>query len=392
MQLSRRKRLGLSRGDDWYSAECGFNCVLRVAVSNRGPTILWLLLGSVFMWACAPSYSVVLDELNDPRGMSLRADGTLCVAEAGRLEEGDVIRPGPSNNRALTGSLTCLDAGGNRQRVAQRLPFVRYNADGMTFGPTDVAEINDQLYLLTGEGIGAFSRSVLRIDGADSGPIVIADFLAYAERTATPDYFDEINIITNPYAMLPDAQNERFLVTDGARGEVYAVGLDGEIERYSAMPGFEVPTGITWGPDGFPYVASFSELPHERGAGAIVRLGPEGEVSIALGELTTPIDLAFDSAGRLYVLEFVSTVGAGHPYRDRTGRLLRFDRLEEGWGSSLLILEGLPNPTSVLVGSEGTVYVTVHGAYSDPMEGQVLAIDASELESGAALPLSYKDP
>lgn len=30
-------------------------------------------------------YHVVLDSLNEPRGLWLRSDGTLCVAEAGRV-------------------------------------------------------------------------------------------------------------------------------------------------------------------------------------------------------------------------------------------------------------------------------------------------------------------
>jgi hypothetical protein len=101
--------------------------------------------------------------------------------------------------------------------------------------------------------------------------------------------------------------------------------------------------------------------------------------------------LAFDTAGRLYVLEFATAGEAEHPYRDRTGRLLRFDRLEEGWGSGLPIFDGLPHPTSVLVGSDGTVYVTVHGAYSDAGQGKVLAVEASELEPGAQIPLRYTE-
>ena len=143
--------------------------------------------------------------------------------------------------------------------MAQRLPYVRYNADGITVGPIDVAEIHEQLYLLTGEGIGAFSRSVLRIDGAGSRPIVIADFLFYAEQTAVPDFFDEINAVTNPFAMIADPQNDRLLITDGATGEVYSSGLDGEIRVYSQVEGQAVLTGIAWGTDGLLYVASFSE-------------------------------------------------------------------------------------------------------------------------------------
>lgn len=349
----------------------------------------------LILTACASSttrYSVVLDKLNDPRGMILRADGTLCVAEAGRLEEGAVIQPGPTTNRAQTGSLTCVDAGGDRQRLVERLPYTRYNADGITVGPTDVAEIHEQLYLLTGEGTGAFSRAVLRIDDAGSRPVVIADFLVYAEQTAVPDFFDEINIITNPFAMIADPQNDRFLITDGATGEVYSADLDGEIRVYSQVEEHAVLTGITWGPDGLAYVASFSELPHGRGAGAIVRIHPDGETSVAVADLTTPIDLAFDRQGRLYVLEFTFAIVEGHPYRDGTGRLLRFEPTSAGWEGGRVLIEGLPFPTDVLVESDGTIYVTVHGAYSEPGQGMVLSLAATEFDLADAPAIQYPEP
>ena len=313
----------------------------RIIPSRR---IVWLFLSSLLMWACAPRYSVVLDELNDPRGMTLRADGTLCVAEAGRLEEGAVIQPGPTTNRAQTGSLTCVDAGGDRQRLAERLPYTRYNADGITVGPTDVAEIHEQLYLLTGEGTGAFSRAVLRIDDAGSRPIVIADFLVYAEQTAVPDFFDEINIITNPFAMIADPQNGRFMITYGAT------------------------------------------------AGAIVRIHPDGETSVAVADLTTPIDLAFDRQERLYVLEFTFAIVEGHPYRDGTGRLLRFEPTSAGWEDGRVLLEGLPFPTDVLVESDGTIYVTVHGAYSEAGQGMILSLAATEFDSADAPAIQYAEP
>ena len=349
----------------------------------------------VILTACAGStsrYSVVLDELNDPRGMTLRADGTLCVAETGRLEEGDVIRSGPTTNRAETGSLTCVDGGGNRQRLVERLPYVRHNADGITVGPTDVVEVNEQLYLLTGEGTGEFSRAVLRIDDAGSRPTVIADFFVYAEQTAVPDFFDEINVVTNPFAMIADPQNDRFLITDGATGEVYSAGLDGEIRVYSQVEGYAVLTGIAWGPDGLAYVASFSELPHEQGTGAIVRIHHDGQTSVAVADLTTPIDLAFDRQERLYVLEFTSASAEGHPYRDRTGRLLRFEPASAGWEGGQVLLEGLPHPTALLVESDGTIYITVNGAYSEPGRGKVLSLAVTDFDSENAPAIQYAEP
>ena len=222
--------------------------------------------------------------------------------------------------------------------------------------------------------------------------IVIADFLVYAEQTAFPDFFDEINIITNPFAMIADSQNDRFLITDGATGEVYSAGPDGEIRVYSQVEGHAVLTGIAWGPDGLLYVASFSEIPHEQGAGAIVRIHPDGQSSVAVADLTTPIDLAFDRQERLYVLEFVFASAEGHPYRDRTGRLLRFEPTSAGWEGGQVLLEGLPHPTAVLVESDGTICITVHGAYSEPGQGMVLSLAATEFDSANAPTIQYTEP
>ncbi len=319
-----------------------------------------------------PDYQVVGDGLDEPRGMWLRSDGTLCVAEAGRLAEDQGVGRGPSVNRADTGALSCLDAEGRRERIVQQLPYVLYNAYGVSVGPTDVVEMDGRLYLLTGEGSEELSRAILRVDGPDFPPAIVADFLAYATSQATPDYFDEINIVSNPYAMIPDAANSRFLVTDGATGLVLSAGLDGAIEIYSPVTGHEVLTGIAWGPDDSPYVTSFSELPHVDGSGQILRLQPDGNFTVSVDDLTTPIDLAFDQEGRLYVLEFVYAGDEGHPYRDKTGQLLRFEREAGGWGGEKVLVEGLPYPTALLIGPDGSVYISIHGAYSAPGTGAVL--------------------
>ena len=96
----------------------------------------------------------------------------------------------------------------------------------------------------------------------------IADFLTFAVETAEPDFLDEITIFSNPFAMIPDPGNRRFLVTDGATGRVLAAGLDGDITVFSDVTGHEVLTGIARGPDGLVHVASFSQLPHASGDGA----------------------------------------------------------------------------------------------------------------------------
>jgi hypothetical protein len=42
-----------------------------------------------------------------------------------------------------------------------------------------------------------------------------------------------------------------------------------------------------------------------KGQGSVLRLRDDGSFDVAADDLTAPIDLAFDSSGRLYVLEFI---------------------------------------------------------------------------------------
>ena len=351
----------------------------------------WSVLALVLLAACGASnsgYQVVVDGLNHPRGLVLRADGTLCVAEAGRLAVGQEPKEGPTANLAATGAVTCVDSTGRRTAVVEGLPFVFYNVTGVTTGPADLVEMEGDLFLLTGEGHVDPARSILRISAPPVPPVVVADLLAFATETAVPGFFDEIDVLSNPYAMVSDPQDRRFLVTDGATGQIMAAGLDGRIQIFSQVEGHEVLTGIIWGPDGL-YVASFSQLPHAEGTGAILRFDPDGSFDVVIDDVTTPIDLAFDTKGRLYVLEFVSAAEFGFPYPARTGRLLRFDRRGDGWSNGLVLVEGLPFPTALLIDDQDRGFVSVHGAFSSPESGLVIRFDDLAGESASGFPLEY---
>ncbi|MEE8376656.1 MAG: ScyD/ScyE family protein [Acidimicrobiia bacterium] len=358
----------------------------------RTRSISWALATLVVVAACGSGdsgYEVVLDGLNEPRGLWVLADGTLCVAEAGRLAEGQEVREGPTANLAETGSVSCVDTDGARERVIEQLPYVLYNVTGVTTGPADVVEIDGELYLLTGEGQGDLSRKLLRISDPATPPDVMADLLAFATETAQPDYLDEVNIISNPFAMIPDPPNERVLVTDGATGHVLAVQLDGDVEVLSDVPGHEVLTGIARGPDALVYVTSFSELPHAEGDGAVLRIYPNGSSDVAAENLTTPIDLAFDTLGRLYVLEFQEASETGDLYRGTTGRLIRLEPEGDGWVAGRVLVEGLPFPTALLIGDDDRIYISVHGAFSSPGSGVVVRFDDLTQRTPVGLPIRF---
>ena len=338
----------------------------------------WVLALFVLLSACGAGdgqYRTMLVGLNEPRGMWLLTDGTLCVAEAGSLADDQAIREGPTANRSDAGSVSCIDPSGDHRRIVEGLPYVFYNVTGVTTGPADVAEMNGELFLLTGEGEGDLARSLLRLTGSEYLPKQVADFLTFAEETAEADAFDEVTIFSNPFSMLPDPENDRMLVTDGATGHVLAAGLDGEVRVFSDVEGHEVLTGIARGPDGAAYVTSFSQLPHNEGDGSVLRLHPDGSFDVAADDLTTPIDLAFDSQGRLYVLEFIGDEDGSDPYRGKTGRLVRLELQGDRWKGEQVLVDGIPFPTALLIDNTDHVYVSVHGAFSAPGSGLVVQFD-----------------
>jgi hypothetical protein len=361
-------------------------------MSQRVPSILLALAMVLMAGACQSGeshYDVVLDGLNEPRGLAILADGTLCVAEAGSLADGQTVRQGPTANRSATGSVTCVDASGDQRRIAEGFPYVFYNVSGVTTGPADVAEVNEELFLLTGEGEGDLARSLLSLTEPGYLPEQVADFLAFAEETAEADIFDEVTIFSNPFSMLPDPQNSRVLVTDGATGHVLAAGLDGEIRLYSEVEGHEVLTGIVWGPDDAAYVTSFSQLPHFDGDGSVLRLRRDGSSTIAATDLTTPIDVAFDSQGRMYVLEFIDGTESSDPYRGRTGRLIRLEPDAGQWTGQQVLVESIPFPTALLINDADQVYISVHGAFSEPGSGLVARFDDLAIRPIREVPIRF---
>jgi hypothetical protein len=361
-------------------------------MSVRVPSIL-LALAMVLMAAACQSadshYDVVLDGLNEPRGLTILADGTLCVAEAGSLSDGQTVRQGPTANRSDTGSVTCVDPLGNHRRIAEGFPYVFYNVTGVTTGPADVAEVNEELFLLTGEGEGNLARSLVRLAEPGYVPEQVADFLTFAEENAEVNFFDEVTIFSNPFSMLPDPDHSRVLVTDGATGHVLAAGLDGEIRVFSDVEGHEVLTGIARGPDDTAYVTSFSQLPHFEGDGSVLRLHPDGSSAVAAADLTAPIDLAFDSQGRMYVLEFIDGTQSSDPYRDKVGRLLRLEPDARQWTDPKVLVESIPFPTALLIDDTDRVYISVHGAFSEPGSGFIARFDDLATRPVRELPIRF---
>jgi len=309
---------------------------------------------------------VVIDALSQPRGLSVN-ETTLCIAEAGAIGPDGPARQRSGQLEADTGRILCVPlAGGEAVVMMESLPFVYYPDAAVTSGATDVISDGDDLYILVGESYGELSRSVVGFDGNESR--VLVDLLDFAQAQTPPNG----GVRSNPYSFVVAPDGEGFYIADAASGTVLWGDLEGRVETFATVPGHEVLTGITWGPDGDLYVASFGQLPHPHGSGAVVAVDAEGTHRVVVDGLTMVIDVGFDAAGGLLILEYSAppTDPSGtDAYRDDTGRLTYVP--PDGVSSTRrVLLDDLNRPTALAVRS-GDVFISVSGGERAHAEGSV---------------------
>ena len=327
----------------------------------------------------ASTVSVFASGLNNPRGLKSGPDGFLYVAEGGTggLNPACVVVPavGPYTGNVTGARISKIGPHGFRTTVVDNLPSSQTNADSgsLISGVADVAFIGNTLYaLLAGagcsHGVPSVPNGVIRVN-ANSSWTLIANLSAFQKNhpvlNPEPDDFEPdgtwysmIAIGGDLYAVEPN-HGELDKITPGA-------GVSRVVD-ISASQGHIVPTAMAFH-DGNFYVGNLNTFPIVQGSSKVLKITPTGQISVFRVGLTTILGLAFDSAGRLYVLE--NTTGKQFP-TPGTGKGVRTDPS----GTRTLIASGLFLPTAMTFGPDGALYVSNVGFGPPPNGlGQVLKI------------------
>ncbi|MFK8905523.1 ScyD/ScyE family protein [Streptomyces sp. YS-3] len=366
--------------------------------------------------AAAANIEVIASKLNNPRGLSVQADGTILIAESGVGKPG--CAPG-TKCVGLTGSVYRVKGtqqgrvvtGLASSAVAPTNPYEPISAAG----PNDV-EANGSGYLvLSGFGGGTDDRAKLGADAAKLGTLqtgsgwVVGDPVKH-ETLLDPDWVlghpaggEEASIHSNAWRF---ARNGRgFLVTDAGANDLVGVGFGGRTTTEAIFPDNElpapggagaapsakekkvleslapqtktvaadgtvkvqsVPSGIVKGADGAFYIADMGGL--RPGGSRIWRLVPGHRAEVFASGLTAVTDLAADKNGNLIALTL--TGGFQQQGPPLPGKLNRID-IKTKAVTEIPTDGKLAMSTGLAVGPNNEIYVTNNSVGT---EGQLIKV------------------
>lgn len=351
---------------------------------------LIVLLLSCSAWSQS-NVSLFASGLNNPRGLKFGPDGYLYVAEGGsggglstvgscEQAAGPPAGPGPYSG-GFTARISKIAPDGTVSTVAENLPSSQTSdAFGkLVSGVADVAFVRGALYaLLAGagcsHGLAGTTNGIIRINSEGSSTL-IADLSAFQKNHLTANFEpDDFEPDGTWYSMV--AAHGLLYAVEPNHGEVDVVTTSGGIRRVtdiSLTQGHIVPTAIAYDGHDF-FIGNLDTFPIKDGSSKIMRITPSGDLTTVAIDFTTVLGLAFDSKGRLYVLENTTGNPGPTPF---TGKVVRID----GKNQTTEIATGLLLPTGMTFGPDGNLYVSAFGFapnFINLGKGEVLKIQVPQ--------------
>ncbi len=355
-----------------------------------------------------PAGEAIVTGLNNPRGIFAAADGTIYAIDSGIPTENCFMSPPPDGGDSVdtcygyTSRVIAIDPAGVATTVVSGLPEVNAGGEGGTVQDI-VVDADGSIYGIIGYGgdpadrfqtFGEFGNDLgwVFVSSGNGGWEKIVDISAY-EGLENPGGEDPEmgGVDSNPYSLTMDGALG-WVVADAGGNDLLHVDAEGTVSTLAVFPpqfvpappflGLPdsavvpmqaVPTGVVRGPDGAFYVGELTGFPFDVGSARVWRVTADGQATVYAEGFTNVLDIAFDGAGNLYVLEGVA------------GGLLNADPSDPASAAAQIVMVapdgtqadvpsgGLVFATGMAIGHDGTIYVSNFGVM--PGMGQIVAID-----------------
>jgi len=330
--------------------------------------------------------SVIVSELQNPRGMAIDNAGNLYFTEAGSGGNGTSVVGGSGATvfYGETGRISIYNP--NTKTITPlitNLPSLATSTGEEGTGIADLAfNSAGDLYGVIGLGTNPEARTTLGV--SDFGQVIainlsgtpswttVADIAAF-EAENNPDPGD---VNSNPYSLA--IHDGTIFVSDAAGNDVFKVnGSTVSLETVLAsrlvtappfipsptIPMQAVPTGIAIGADNVPYLGQLTGFPFPSGEANVYSLA-EGDATIFAEGFSYITDIAFGADNSLYVLEYGKDFLGG----DFQGSLWE---VKADGTRSKIVSGGLLTPTGLAVDDE-RIYIANRGNIAE--QGEILEL------------------
>ena len=348
--------------------------------------------------------------LDSPRGLAFGPEGALYVVEAGSgAGVGVIITPATDPRCFLTniGSRQCYGTTGavtrlwrdTQERVVTGLPSTSFPKGPRGLGAADIGfNGRGDAYVTIGwenDPTARFTNPLLPDlpqfanlihVNASGGWRSVADLGAF-EADANPD---RGQVDTDPFGLL--VEPDGVVIADAGANDLIRVSRNGEVSLLATFPSRSstpprpsfapppnlqtsdaVPTCVVAGPDGAYYIGELTGIPFTDKRANIYRLDPATDAvphTFTLDEafltgFKNIIDMAFADDGTLYVLQHATgalqMTGLGVLIKVVPDKSQSDIRLQYQLGTRGTVIADLHEPTSVVIGPDDNLYVSIRG-------------------------------